>query len=338
MRIHSCKTISKLNNSFQPKKFIPCFPQQTKLLTSTIQYNNKWIKRTFSNLNEIEEESGTIKPEKIIPGRPRAVYLDMQSTSPLDPRALDAMLPFLTEAYGNPHSKTHMYGREAMYVVEEARDKVAKLIGAESKEIIFTSGATESNNIAVKGVSRFYKGKKNHVITTATEHKCVLDSCRALEQEGFQVTYLPVKPNGILDLQLLKSALKPETVLVSVMGVNNEIGVVQPLEAIGKICRDNKTFFHTDCAQAVGKIPLDVNKMNIDLMSISGHKVYGPKGIGAIYIRRRPRVRVEPIQSGGGQERGIRSGTLPTFLIVGFGAACDIARKVYLKCFSYYNE
>jgi len=211
--------------------------------------------------------------------------------------------------------------------VEIAREEVANLIGADPKEIIFTSGATESNNIAVKGVARFYGSKKKHVITTQTEHKCVLDSCRALEAEGFRITYLPVKTNGIVDLELLEKEITEDTSLVSIMTVNNEIGVKQPIADIGKLCKSKKVFFHTDAAQAAGKIPLDVNEQNIDLMSISGHKIYGPKGIGAIYVRRRPRVRIEPLQSGGGQERGLRSGTLPPPLIVGLGAACDIAMK-----------
>jgi len=204
---------------------------------------------------------------------------------------------------------------------------VADLIGADPKEIVFTSGATESNNISVKGVARFYKSKKTHVITTQTEHKCVLDSCRQLESEGFEVTYLPVGTNGRVDLEAFEAAIKPTTSLASVMSVNNEIGVVQPVKELGHICRRHKVFFHTDAAQAVGKIPMNVNDMNIDLMSISGHKIYGPKGVGALYVRRRPRVRVEPIQSGGGQERGLRSGTVPTPLAVGLGQACALAKE-----------
>merc|ERR1719419_719873 len=257
----------------------------------------------------------------------RPLYLDAQATTPLDPRVLDSMLLYMTSFYGNPHSRTHAYGWESEAAMETSRHQVADLINADPKEIIFTSGATESNNISVKGVARFYKGKKNHVITTQTEHKCVLDSCRQLESEGFEVTYLPVQSNGRIDLEEFKATLRPTTSLVSVMTVNNEIGVVQPITEIGKLCRSNKTFFHTDAAQAVGKIPLDVNKMNIDLMSISGHKLYGPKGVGALYVRRRPRVRVEPIQSGGGQERGLRSGTVPTPLCVGLGTACEVAKN-----------
>merc|ERR1712141_808519 len=207
------------------------------------------------------------------------------------------------------------------------REQIADLLGADAKEIIFTSGATESNNISVKGVARFYKSKKNHVITTQTEHKCVLDSCRQLENEGFEVTYLPVQTNGRVDIEEFKAAIRPTTALASIMFVNNEIGVVQPIKEIGEICRANKVFLHTDAAQAVGKVAIDVNSMNIDLMSISGHKIYGPKGVGALYVRRRPRVRVEPIQSGGGQERGLRSGTVPTPLAVGLGEACRLAKE-----------
>ncbi|CAM0134759.1 cysteine desulfurase [Umbelopsis sp. WA50703] len=259
------------------------------------------------------------------PGRP--IYLDMQATSPMDPRVLDAMLPYMTDLYGNPHSRTHQYGWESERAVEEAREHVAKLIGADPKEVIFTSGATESNNLSIKGVAHFYKGKKKHIITTQIEHKCVLESCRVLQEEGFEVTYLPVQQNGLIDIKQFEEAIRPDTAIVSIMAVNNEIGVIQPVEEIGKICRKNKIFFHTDAAQAVGKIPVDVNAMNIDLMSISGHKLYGPKGIGAIYVRRRPRVRLEAVQSGGGQERGIRSGTVPTPLVVGLGAACKIASE-----------
>ncbi|KAF8709745.1 Beta-eliminating lyase, partial [Rhizoctonia solani] len=238
-------------------------------------------------------------------GTERPIYLDMQATTPLDPRVLDSMLPFYTDQYGNPHTD---------------------LIGAESKDIVFTSGATESNNMIIKGVARFNKEKKNHVITTQTEHKCVLDSCRKLSEEGFEITYLPVQPNGVVDLNVLEGAIRPTTSLVSIMAVNNETGVIQPLKDIGAIVKKHRgVYFHTDAAQAVGKIPLDVNAMGIDLLSISGHKIYGPKGVGAAYVRRRPRVRLDPIISGGGQERGLRSGTLPSTLVVGLGEACRLA-------------
>jgi len=253
------------------------------------------------------------------------IYLDYQSTTPTDPRVVEAMMPYFTEHFGNAHSRNHAYGWEAEEAVEIARENIAKLIGASAREIIFTSGATESNNLALKGVTGFYKDKKNHVVTVVTEHKCVLDSCRHLEREGFDVTYLPVRRNGLVDLDLLRETVTEKTAIVSVMGVNNEIGVIQPLGEIGAICRERGAFFHSDCAQAVGKIPLDVNGMNIDLMSISGHKLYGPKGVGALFVRRRPRVRLVAMINGGGQERGMRSGTLPTPLCVGLGKACAIA-------------
>ncbi|XP_078508348.1 cysteine desulfurase isoform X1 [Lissotriton helveticus] len=257
----------------------------------------------------------------------RPLYLDVQATTPMDPRVLDRMLPYLVNYYGNPHSRTHAYGWESEKAMEKAREQVASLIGADPREIIFTSGATESNNLAVKGVARFYKSRKKHIITTQTEHKCVLDSCRSLQAEGFNITYLPVKKNGLLDLNELEKSIRPDTSLVSVMAVNNEIGVKQPIKEIGHICNSHKVYFHTDAAQAVGKIPVNVNEMKIDLMSISGHKLYGPKGVGAIYVRRRPRVRLEALQSGGGQERGLRSGTVPTPLAVGLGAACEVAQQ-----------
>lgn len=257
--------------------------------------------------------------------RSAPVYLDYQATTPTDRRVVEAMLPYFTEVFGNPHSRSHQYGWDAEVAVEKARGQIADLIGANPKEIIFTSGATESNNLAIKGVARFHRDRKNHVITCVTEHKCVLDSCRHLEQEGFHVTYLPVQQNGLIDLDRLKDAITDKTVLVSIMTVNNEIGVIQPVKEIGAICRERKVHFHTDAAQAVGKIPMNVDEMNIDLLSISGHKLYGPKGIGALYVRRRPRVRLEALINGGGQERGMRSGTLPTPLCVGLGEACAIA-------------
>lgn len=261
------------------------------------------------------------------PGLKLPVYLDYQATTPMDPRVLDAMLPFFTEKFGNPHSRSHAYGWEAEAATDLAREQIARLIGANEKEIIFTSGATESNNLALKGVAYFYKEKKNHIITTVTEHKCVLDTCRHLELAGFRVTYLPVQPNGLIDLDRLKDAITDQTALVSIMAVNNEIGVVQPLKEIGAICRERGVFFHTDAAQGFGKIPLDVEAMNIDLMSISGHKIYGPKGIGALFVRRRPRVRLDPVFNGGGQERGFRSGTVPTPMAVGLGKAAALAMQ-----------
>jgi cysteine desulfurase len=255
------------------------------------------------------------------------IYLDYQATTPMDPRVLEAMMPYFTYKFGNPHSRSHSYGWEAEEGVEKARGQLAKLIGADEKEVIFTSGATESNNLAIRGVAEFYKDRKNHIVTTVTEHKCVLDTCRHLEQNGFEVTYLPVQKNGLIDLEELRAAITDKTVVVSIMAVNNEIGVIQPLEEIGRICREKKTFFHTDAAQAAGKIPLDVEAMNIDMMSISGHKIYGPKGIGALYVRRKPRIRLVPLIVGGGQERGFRSGTLPTPLCVGLGEAAEICMK-----------
>ncbi len=253
------------------------------------------------------------------------IYFDYQATTPTDSRVVEAMIPYFTEKFGNPHSRSHSYGWESEEAVELARGQVAKLIGAEPKEIIFTSGATESNNLALKGVARFYKDQKNHIITLATEHKCVLDACRHLEEEGFKVTYLAVDQDGLVNLDKLKAAITPQTSIISVMAVNNEIGVIQPLEEIGKIAKENKIFFHSDIAQGFGKIPIDVQKCNIDLASISSHKIYGPKGVGALYIRRKPRVRLLPIFNGGGQERGMRSGTVPTPLVVGFGKAAEIA-------------
>lgn len=258
------------------------------------------------------------------------IYMDYQATTPLDPRVLDTMMSTMTSEFGNAHSTTHSYGWKAKDVVEEARESVAKVINADPKEIFFTSGATESNNTLIKGVASFYgnsdKKPKRHIITVVTEHKCVLETCKYLSRkQGFEVTYLGVQSNGLIDLEELKNAIREDTLLVSIMAVNNEIGVIQPLKEIGKICRENDIFFHTDAAQAFGKIPLDVHEMNIDLMSISGHKAYGPKGVGAMYIRRRPRIRIEPLIHGGGQERGYRSGTLPVPLVVGLGKASEIA-------------
>jgi len=273
--------------------------------------------------------AGILKQATVMDEGTRPIYLDMQATTPTDPRVLDAMLPYWTGLYGNPHSRTHAYGWETDKAVEQAREHIASLIGADPKEIIFTSGATESNNMSIKGVARFFKrgGKKNHIITCQTEHKCVLDSCRHLQDEGIEVTYLPVGNDGRISMEELEREIRPETMLVSIMTVNNEIGVVQPVDEIGRLCRSKKVFFHTDGAQAVGKIPIDVNKMNVDLMSISAHKIYGPKGLGACYVRRRPRVRIDPIISGGGQERGLRSGTLAPPLAIGFGEAARICKE-----------
>ncbi len=252
------------------------------------------------------------------------IYLDNHATTPVDPRVLEAMLPWFSEKFGNPASESHSFGWEAADAVDTARAQVAAALGADPKEIIFTSGATESNNIAIKGVARFYRETRDHVITLATEHKCVLESCRRLEREGIEVTVLPVDSEGVVDLDVFAAALTPRTVLASVMAANNEIGVLQPMAELGRLCRENGTFLHTDVAQAVAKVSLDVEAMNIDLLSISGHKIYGPKGIGVLYVRRRPRVRIDPLMDGGGQERGIRSGTLATPLIVGVGEACAV--------------
>jgi cysteine desulfurase len=257
----------------------------------------------------------------------RPVYLDYQATTPVDPRVLDAMLPWFTEKFGNPASVTHAYGREAEVAVERARGQVAALVGAEAREIVFTSGATESNNLALKGAARFHREERDHVVTLATEHKCVLESAHALEREGFRVTILPVRSDGLVDVAALEAAVDELTAVVSVMAAHNEIGVLQPIAEIGALCRARGILFHTDAAQAFGKILLDVDAMTIDLLSISGHKVYGPKGVGALYVRRRPRARLAPLLDGGGQERGLRSGSLPTPLIVGLGEAAAIAAE-----------
>jgi cysteine desulfurase len=260
------------------------------------------------------------------------IYLDNQASTPVDPRVLEAMLPYFTIDYGNPHSESHLYGHRAMAAIDKARGEIAHLIHADPREIVFTSGATEANNLAIKGAAHFARAHppasgspRDHIVTLTTEHKCVLESCATLEREGFAVTYLDVGESGLVDLDRLKVALTERTLLVSIMAAHNEIGVIQPLAEIGAVCRARGVLFHTDAAQATGKIPLDVEAMKIDLMSLSGHKLYGPKGVGALYVRRRPRVRLEPLIDGGGQERGIRSGTLPTPLCVGFGKACVIA-------------
>jgi cysteine desulfurase len=256
------------------------------------------------------------------------IYMDNNSTTRCDPRVVEAMLPYFTEKFGNAASRSHAYGWEAESAVEESRDQIAAIIGASPKEVIFTSGATESNNLAIKGVAAMYKKKGNHVVTQATEHKAVLDTCKRLERDGFQVTYLPVDKFGQVHAEQVKEALTDKTILVSVMAANNEIGSLQPIGAIGKVCKERGVLFHTDAVQAVGKIPLDVEAMGIDLLSLTAHKIYGPKGIGALYVRKKdPRVRLEPQIDGGGHERGMRSGTLPVPLIVALGAACDIARR-----------
>jgi len=303
--------------------------QKTFFTDPGLRLQDAQMPTTGLSADKMSLAAGILKQATVLDEGTRPIYLDMQATTPTDPRVLDAMMPFLTGLYGNPHSRTHAYGWETDKAVEQARAHIANLIGADPKEIIFTSGATESNNMSIKGVARFFKrnGKKNHIITCQTEHKCVLDSCRHLQDEGFSVTYLPVQPNGLISMEDLEKAIRPETALISIMTVNNEIGVVQPVDEIGKLCRSKKVFFHTDAAQAVGKIPIDVNKMNVDLMSISGHKIYGPKGIGACYVRRRPRVRIDPIISGGGQERGLRSGTIAPPLVIGFGEAARIAKE-----------
>jgi cysteine desulfurase len=253
--------------------------------------------------------------------------MDYSATTPVDPRVVDKMIPYLREQFGNPASRSHSYGWDAERAVEEAREQVAALVNADPREIIWTSGATESNNLAIKGAAHFYKSKGKHVVTVKTEHKAVLDTCRELEREGFEVTYLDVKSDGLIDLDTFKAALRPDTILVSVMFVNNEIGVIQDIETIGEICREKGIVFHVDAAQATGKVVIDLNRLKVDLMSFSAHKTYGPKGIGAMYVRRKPRVRVEAQMHGGGHERGMRSGTLATHQIVGMGEAFRIARE-----------
>ncbi len=255
------------------------------------------------------------------------IYMDYSATTPVDPRVADKMIPYLREQFGNPASRSHAYGWEAERAVEEAREQVAALVGADPREIVWTSGATESNNLAIKGAANFYSGKGKHLITVKTEHKAVLDTTRELERQGFEVTYLDVKENGLLDMEVFKQALRPDTILVSVMLVNNEIGVIQDVEQIGEICREKGIIFHCDAAQATGKVVIDLNKLKCDLMSFSAHKTYGPKGIGALYVRRKPRVRIEAQMHGGGHERGMRSGTLATHQIVGMGEAFRIARE-----------
>jgi len=266
------------------------------------------------------------------------VYLDYAATTPVDKRVAEKMIPYLTETFGNPASNSHAFGWTAEEAVEKARADIAALINADPKEIVFTSGATESDNLAIKGAANFYKTKGKHLITVKTEHKAVLDTMRELERQGFEVTYLGVQENGLIDLEELKAAIRDDTILISVMWVNNEIGVVQDIPAIGEICRERKIIFHVDAAQACGKVPVDVEAAKIDLLSMSGHKVYGPKGIGALYVRRKPRVRLEAQMHGGGHERGFRSGTLPTHQIVGMGEAFRIAKEELEQDMAHYRK
>lgn len=255
----------------------------------------------------------------------KPVYLDYSATTPIDPRVVDAMMPYLTESFGNPASRSHSFGWSAEKAVESSRKFVSELIGCDSKELVWTSGATESINLALKGAASFYKDKGKHVVTIKTEHKATLDACRELEREGFEVSYLDVMENGLIDIEAFKSSLREDTILVSVMFVNNEIGVIQDIDSIGEICRDRKIIFHVDSAQATGKVAIDLKNLKVDLMSFSAHKTYGPKGVGALFVRRKPRVRLHAQIHGGGHERGMRSGTLPTHQIVGMGKAFQLA-------------
>ncbi len=258
----------------------------------------------------------------------KTLYFDYSATTPVDPRVAEKMIPYLTEHFGNPASRSHPFGWEAEKAVEDARAQVAALVGADPKEIVFTSGATESNNLAIKGAGHFYStAKGKHIITVRTEHKAVLDTVREMERQGFEATYLNVKENGLIDLDAFRAAIRPDTVLASVMAVNNEIGVIQDIESLGRICREKGVIFHVDAAQATGKMPIDLKTLPVDLMSFSAHKTYGPKGIGALYVRRKPRIRLEAQMHGGGHERGMRSGTLATHQIVGMGEAFRIARE-----------
>lgn len=275
----------------------------------------------MSSSQIIELESK--KPLLIDPDRP--IYLDYQATTPVDPQVLEQMLPYLTHDFGNAASRSHAYGWTAEKAVDKARQQVADAIHADPREIVWTSGATESTNLALKGAAHFYSGKGKHIITLRTEHKATLDTCRQLEREGFEVTYLEVQEDGLVDLKAFEAAIRPDTIIASVLFVNNEIGVIQPMAEISRILRAHKVLFHVDAAQALGKVPVDVEAIQADMMSLSGHKMYGPKGIGALYVRRKPRVRVEAQVHGGGHERGMRSGTLPTHQIVGMGAAAELA-------------
>ncbi|MBL8427568.1 MAG: aminotransferase class V-fold PLP-dependent enzyme, partial [Dechloromonas sp.] len=256
------------------------------------------------------------------------IYLDYSATTPVDPRVAEKMIPYLVEKFGNPASRSHSFGWEADAAVEEAREQVAALVNADPKEIVWTSGATESNNLAIKGAAHFYAGTKGkHIITVKTEHKAILDTVREMERQGFEATYLDVQENGLLNLDVFKAAIRPDTVLASVMFVNNEVGVIQPIAELGEICREKGVIFHVDAAQATGKVEIDLQKLKVDLMSFSAHKTYGPKGIGALYVRRKPRIRLEAQMHGGGHERGFRSGTLATHQIVGMGEAFRLAKE-----------
>ena len=261
----------------------------------------------------------------------KPIYLDYSATTPVDPRVAAKMIPFLTEQFGNPASRSHAFGWTSEQAVEEAREEVAKLVNCDPRELVWTSGATEAINLALKGAAHFYKDKGKHLITVKTEHKATLDTMRELEREGYEVTYLDVLPDGLIDLDAFKAALRPDTILASVMYVNNEIGVIQDIPALGEICRSRGIIFHVDSAQATGKIPVDLGTLKVDLMSFSAHKTYGPKGIGALFVRRKPRVRIEAQMHGGGHERGMRSGTLPTHQIVGMGEAFRLARLEMAK-------
>ena len=296
--------------------------------TSAVEISNSGVQPTMDNADSVipavaSAETGAIAGPH---GVKLPIYMDNHATTPLDPRVLEAMLPYFTGKFGNAASRNHGFGWEAEQGVEHAREQIAKLIGATAKEIIFTSGATESNNLALKGIAEMYKERGNHIITQVTEHKAVLDTCKRLEKSGYKVTYLPVKADGLIDIEDLRSAITDKTILVSIMYANNEIGVVQPVQAIGQLCHEKSVIFHTDGVQVVGKIPVNVITDNIDVMSLTGHKIYGPKGVGALYVRRRnPRVQISEQQNGGGHERGMRSGTLNVPGIVGFGKACEIA-------------
>lgn len=276
-------------------------------------------------LKDMFDENGLAKDVHGADTQP--IYLDYSATTPVDPRVAAKMIPYITEHFGNPASRSHPYGWTAEKAVENAREEVAKLVGADPREIVWTSGATESNNLAIKGAANFYSAKGKHIITITTEHKAVIDAVRELERQGFTATYIDPEPNGLIDLEKFKAAIRPDTVLASVMFVNNEIGVIQDITAIGNICRENNIIFHVDAAQATGKVEIDLEKLPVDLMSFCAHKTYGPKGIGALYVRRKPRIRIEAQMHGGGHERGMRSGTLATHQIVGMGEAFKLARE-----------